>query len=167
MGIMSDSAKPRRYVSAFLCQYTMREKNDLLTAVRIVEGFTTSVIAELTTGEVMYFPVSASAVVIFRSEEPSESVLTIKVKDPGGSELQGTSRFTVRSRSLIEGHTLNINFRIPGDKEGDFLFEVYLDGEIAAKLPLRITHQRQFPHQGLDRPLETIGEPPGSSGFRQ
>src|SRR5579864_1184110 len=152
-------SKPRVYVSAFLCQSTIREQGDLLTAVRIVDGFTTSAIGELTTGEVMYFPVNVSAVVIFRAEMPSKSTLTIKVRDPRGEELQGTRSFSVHSKSLIEGHTLNINFRVPGQKEGDFWFEVYVDDELATKVPLRITHQKRVPRPEPGQPLETTEEP--------
>jgi hypothetical protein len=163
----SPAAKPRRYVCAFICQHTMRERDNLLTAIRLVEGFTTSPIGQLATGQVMYFPINASAVIIFRSDEPCESVLTIKVIDPSGRELEGTSTFTVRSKSLVEGHSLNVNFKIPGDKEGDYVFEVYLDGEIATKVPLRITHQKQVPPHGLDQPPETSQGLPGSPRFRQ
>jgi hypothetical protein len=160
--------KPRAYVSAFLCQSTIREHNNLLTAVRLVEGFTTTAIGELTTGEVMYFPVNVSAVVIFRAEGPTESNLTIKVRDPDGEELQGTRSFPVRSKSFIEGHTLNINFKVPGEKQGDFWFEVYVDDELMAKVPLRITHRRPVPRRESGQPLETTEESPDeSSGLHQ
>src|SRR5690348_3452259 len=159
------ASKSGRNVSLFLCQCTLREKNDLLTAVRLVEGFTTSMIGQLTTGEAMYFPVSASAVIIFRSEQPCEARLTIKVRDPDGQELQGTSNFLVRSKSLIEGHTLNVAFKLPGDREGDYWFEVYLDDELVTKAPLRITQQRLSPGSlELRRGSGSTDDSPASSG---
>jgi hypothetical protein len=38
------------------------------------------------------------------------------------------------------GYTLNLNARVPTDREGTFWFEIYVDGELATKLPLRIVH---------------------------
>ena|ERR1035437_2553459 len=123
---MQDEAPPATiYVSAFFCQSVIRDKRDILTAVRITNGY----IAAPTTvnfpfGGVMltqtlYLPLTFQAVVTFTSTGPAEFNFSIRGFDPEGIELTPAPPAT-RCKVLggSEGHAFNIAMNVPTQKEG-------------------------------------------------
>jgi len=145
--------KPRVYVAAFFCQDIIRERdNDFLTAVRIAESFA-AVPVEITPvfqgeGQLpevpairVYPPLDAHAVVMFRSEQPIEFTCSMRGVMPDGELWPGGFQdLKCRIGADGAGYTLNLSIRIPTDREGTFWFEIYVEGELATKLPLRIAH---------------------------
>lgn len=80
MSDIEHGGKPRVYVSAFFCESVVREKNDLLTAIRINEGVRPLRVTpqlpdgtpDLRNRSLIFQPLRISAVVKFCSEEPTE-----------------------------------------------------------------------------------------------
>jgi len=80
MSDIEHGGKPRVYVSAFFCESVVREKNDLLTAIRINEGYIVRPLRvtpqlpdgtpDLRNHSLIFQPLRISAVVKFCSEEP-------------------------------------------------------------------------------------------------
>ena len=169
------SDKPRVYVSAFFCQETIREREkDFLTAVRIAESFA-AVPVEITPifqgeGEPpefpalkVYPPLDAHAVAMFRSEQPIEFTCSMRgVRPDGGRWPGGFEDLKCKIGEDGTGYTLNLSLRIPTDQEGTFWFEIYVEGELATKLPLRIVHPEMTfgTGQQVVKLLARIPEPP-------
>jgi len=156
---MADSpdptATPRVYTSGFFCQTVVRDKNDLLTAVRITNAFkvapvnvTVQLAEGLTLTQPVYLPLTLYAVLSFYSDRPADVEIRIKGLDPDGMESgTGDMIFHFHIPGGAEGHTLNTRLTLPTVKQGDYNFEVYVDDVLATKMPMRIIH---------DTPVETL-----------
>ena len=153
MGDDQQSDKPRVYVSAFFCQEMIREPDkDLLTAIRIADSFAAVPIELSPTfdgeGEPppfspmrTYLPLDAHAVIAFRSEAPVEFTASLRGTGPNGEIMPGGFEdHPCKIGADGAGYTLNANVRVPTDQKGTYWFEIYVDGELATKLPLRIEH---------------------------
>ncbi len=165
---MPDEAvsKPRIYLSAFLCQEVLREKNsDVLTAIRISNAYTilaTEVTVELGPGlsvsKQVYLPVQFSAVLSFYSDGPVDFDVNLKGFDPDGLELELGEPYRCHSEGGASGHTLNNRITIPTSKPGEHRIDVYVDNVKVTTMPLRIIHARRL----IPDPQQ--GQPPAPSG---
>jgi hypothetical protein len=130
---MPDEAPVNRiYVSAFFCQTVVRDKRDLLTAVRIVNTYTAVPyilnvpIGGVLISQTVYLPLTLQAVVTFLSDGPVEFDAIIKGFEQDGSELTpAPPPIRCRVQGGPEGHALNIAMHIPTHREADLRFDVY------------------------------------------
>ncbi|SPE39785.1 hypothetical protein SBA3_3410004 [Candidatus Sulfopaludibacter sp. SbA3] len=151
---MSDTpSKPRVYVNALFCDTVIKEsESNLLTAVRITDGYTINPLAvppRLPDGTLdhehplmVFQPLRLSAVFNFRTEQPSEFSFVIKGTRPSGKPLSSSTPTPVmmRTGAGAEGNILNVSFTMSTDEPGDYWFEFWIDDEIATKVPIRIIH---------------------------
>jgi hypothetical protein len=151
----------RIYVSAFFCQSVIHDKNDVLTAVRITNGYSalpTTARFELADGQTItqgvYTPLRINAVLVFYSEQPAEFTIRLQGTDPEGIEMTPAPPvIPCRILGGAMGHAINVTMYVPTEKQGDLWFNVYLDDSLAAKMPLRITHGTPpFAHQPSQTP---------------
>jgi hypothetical protein len=146
----SPTESPRIFVSAFLCQEIIREKNDILTALRIVNAFTvepTMVETPSPDGKsntTLGFPIlSFSAYCSFHADEHAEFDVRIKGIDPNGAELLPANppvKCAVEGGAL--GHTLVVALKLATRVPGDYRIEIYVNENLAAKIPLRVIHNQ-------------------------
>src|ERR1700733_15186340 len=146
------ASKPRIYLSAFLCQDVIREKNsDVLTAIRISNAYTvlpTDVTVQLgpglTVAKQVYLPVQFSAVLSFFSDGPVDFDVTLKGFDPDGIELELGQPFRCRSEGGTVGHTLNNRITVATNKAGEHRIAVYVDNVKVSMMPLKIIHANRL-----------------------
>ena len=58
------------------------------------------------------------------------------------------------------GYTLSADIKIAVAEEGDYWFEIYIEDQLATKVPLRITHSKKF----VDLEFPQQSEPQTPSG---
>jgi len=155
---MPDPEKPRIYTSCFCCETVIRDNRDLLTAIRIGDGFTVNPIyliphpVEGTTEvdeKAIFPPLKVGVVLIFRAERPVQFIANLKAITPGG-RVMNTSRDPIpvnipQGNSL---HVMNIDVNLNVEEEGNYCFDVYVDDILENKMLLHINH--------ATRPLESI-----------
>lgn len=141
------NAKTRVYANAFLCESVIRDRADILTAVRITNAYAlnpakyTPFLPDGTPDErneqSFYLPFTVGLVVIFYSEQPTDFDVMLSLVPPEGQG-QKLSPTPIRCHLTVPGagHTLNIRGTITTQVEGIFWFEVYVDGQLVTKSPL-------------------------------
>lgn len=143
--------KPRVYVNAVLCGNIIKHQENLLSAIRLADAYIVNplkIIPPLSDGspdetnaQFVYQPLRLGAIFTFRTEEPAEFTVTLKGVRPSGNPLYPSSEtFHIITGSGAEGHVMNVNFSITTEEEGDYWIEFYVDGVLANKVPIRITH---------------------------
>ena len=139
--------KPRVFVSAFICERVLREEGGLLTAVRLVDAFqTTPIDIHLDTPEPRiekrYLAFTVGLIAVFVCEQRAEFTVSLRIIKPNGELSEGGLNlvpFVIESG--VNGYTLNVALNLAGDVEGTYWFEIYVDQELATKLPLAVLHQ--------------------------
>jgi hypothetical protein len=160
----TENGKPRVYVNAVLCDRIIKDSNGFLTAVTITSGYSISPLkvgAIAASGEVdeshaqyVWQPLRVQLVISFVAEEATEFETALKIIGPMGREVNAnanTHTFQVKAGKGPEGHTMSINVRIAVPIIGNYWFEIYVDGELATKTPMRIV----YAHPSLEH-LETL-----------
>jgi hypothetical protein len=164
--------KPRVFASALVCETTIREKTDILTAVRVTNAYAlnpvkyTPLLADGTPDEQnvlsFYQPFTTTLVVIFCAEQPTHFVVDIAVVPPDGKR-RNLSPSSISCDIISPGatHTLNIQGRIGIEVAGIFWYEIYVDGQLATKTPMVVrlnsAESAEPPDQELE-PLESLQE---------
>jgi hypothetical protein len=150
----TESDKPQVHVSVFFCQDVIRE-NGILTAIRISDAFITDPKgvdkAEDGSEVKLYGSLKVRGVFIFRSEKPASFTLTLKGTTP--SNPTPAERFSTPVSLLGSDagpHVLNMTANLEADVEGAFWFEVYVDDQLAAKVPLYVIHRNSDLYQRLE-----------------
>jgi len=155
------TAKPRIYVSAFFCQEVIRDKSDILTAIRITNAYTTvptSVTVEIGSGltvtKQVYMPFVVCAVLTFHSDNPVDFEVRLRGFDPDGIELSTGDQFHCHSQGGAAGHVLNTRLTIATGKQGEYRLDVYVDDLLATTMPPRIIHAKLADDHQSDQPSE-------------
>jgi hypothetical protein len=156
----SETESPRIFVSAFLCQDIIREKNEILTAVRIANAIT----VEPTPFEVpstdgkrstnLGFPVLNCFILCsFHADQRVEFDARIKGISPSGAELLPASpptKCTVEGGAI--GHTLVVALKLATGIAGDYWIEIYVNENLETKIPMRIIHKQLEVHGSHQAP---------------
>jgi hypothetical protein len=142
-------AKPRIFTSAFICEKILKEEGGLITAIRLVDAFEVKpvdLIREPNTLapqiEKVYLAFRVGLIVVFVCEQRAEFTASVRIIKPTGqiSEAsQASIPFVIEDG--VNGCTLNVDLNISGDVPGTYWFEIYVDRELATKLPLLVLHQ--------------------------
>jgi len=162
------------YVNAMLCGSVIRHRENTLSAIRLTDGYVVNplkIIPLLPDGnpdeanaQYVFQPLNIAAIFTFRTEEPAEFVVTLKGARPSGSPLfPSTDSFPITTGKGAEGNVMNVNFSIMTEEEGDYWIEFYVDGVLANKVPIRITHGSQPVRiQLTGKPAPDESQPPAS-----
>jgi len=140
--------------AAILCDKILEEKDGTLSAIRIINRFLhTRMGPEAEVPEKMpSVGVNFFMLVSFKNGGfRGEKILEIKSEGPGGiPEPENLPRFSqaIEFKGQDES-TSNFILRVHTqiDEEGLYWFNVFLDGELITRIPLRIQYQRII-HQG-------------------
>lgn len=133
--------------AALLCERVMEEKDRVLTAFRIMD----STIITLPPGtpddfpsETNRIPVNFDSLVSLKTgKSPGEHMVRIDMISPSGKRSESETRIVNLPEeehggaNLISHHTLTIM------QGGLFYFEVFVDSEVATRIPFRIDVIRQ------------------------
>ncbi len=131
--------KPKPYIAAaFVCEKLLREKDEVLTAVRIVDTFSIETAQLPPAGGA---PVLAVALLIsFKSGEANgEYAVSITLASPSGKIVarspEGT---TLLFQGEEKGANIVANFAVPTTELGLYWFDVRLEGETMTRVPLKL-----------------------------
>jgi len=142
--VMSDSEKPKVWVSAILCNDVIREANGVTTALRISNGYQANpVTLTLPDGNstTVFRPLEFKIIITSHCELERRFDLTFRLIKTEGEAVTDLPPFNGVHVKGALGMTLTINMSLPSEKQGVFWLEVYVDGELSFKMPMIVTHQ--------------------------
>jgi hypothetical protein len=150
----TQNGKPRIYVNAMLCDRVIKDSNGFLTAITIMSGYSVSPLKIALASpdgaideahpKFVWQPLRVNLVITFVTEESAEFETMVKIVGPRGREMDdsNTHRFPVKIGGGAEGHTISMSVRIAVPLIGEYWFEIYVDGDLATKTPMRIVYAR-------------------------
>jgi len=149
-------SKPLIHVSAFICDSLIKEllprsdggESVQLTAVRIGESFTVApetINIHLPDGKVataLNYPNINFTIFVQAHGERRKFKVRVKGQKPGEEIQTLTPDFDCQTSGEVEGNNSALTIRIimPTDKAGIYWFWIFVDDEIALKLPLQVRH---------------------------
>lgn len=145
--------KPRVYANAIICDSVLQDKStNLLTAIRIANGWSVSPYrftprlpdgsADEQNAQLFYPPFSIRLITLFHSEKQTKFTVTFRAITPTG-RVMDISKGSISCEIPVDGetYTLNVKGNITTQESGLYWFEVYVDGELATRVPLQVTLQ--------------------------
>lgn len=134
---MADEALGPFFGMAAFCEYVLDEKDNVLSAIRIIDRVTLVLEEEMQEGAATT-PYFVSCMIRFGSFRLStEHTLTVKLKNPAGEEKSLTE-----TPLIFQAERTGVNFVIKmglGFKwEGIYWLMVYLDNAFVTQVPLRV-----------------------------
>jgi hypothetical protein len=154
--ISTEPAKQKVYVSAFVCNDIIRDREtDLLTAIKIANGFNAPISTFVPRNPdgtpdsegriIISSPIICHLVISFFCEVARSVSLTVKAKLPTGDDManapNASQTFDIGAGAA--GRVPNVELSMASDTEGTHWIEVYVHDEIATKVPLKIERQIQ------------------------
>lgn len=152
--------------AAFICERVLREEDNVLSAIRIVDKFTMKRTAEAAQPtavegkEGMAVPVSppasiqiAAFVLVKAGEVTGDHELSIAMRNPAGKVTSIPEAMTVQfnNNDPSEGASLIVRLMIGGDlKGGVYWVDVLWDKEPLTAIPFRIVAESESPEVSTD-----------------
>jgi len=157
-----DDLKPGLFISFILCKEVLFSKDGVPTAYGIinsisvnpvfgpvhgtlrVEGEAEDLDAKITT----FQAIRVAAFITIYSDVQQEVEFSIKLRNPVGLFVNANSPDTRKAtiEALDKGSVLDFSAEINPSIEGLYWFELYANGELMAKTPLRIIHLPNAQH---------------------
>jgi hypothetical protein len=130
---------PEVYVSVFVCKDVLREEaTGIVSAIRILDTVT----VEIPEGvdAFTFNSVPFRALISYRSNAPCSFMLGMSATGPSGERADRTIG-EFHSQGGVEGGLINADISVRTELEGTYWFELFVNNEIATKIPLRIAHE--------------------------
>ncbi len=145
------------HVSAIFCERVLDEKDGMLSAIRIMDGVTVQIPAELPPD--FQIPVEASVVILVRGgPSPAEYDVRLGYETPSGKRVRPqVGHHLVIPENKVGGNVI-VHARFAAEEEGLHWFFVYLNDRTSAKIPLLVS---------IDRIDMTVPIPPASPASSQ
>ncbi|HYI96894.1 MAG TPA: hypothetical protein VEX68_25350 [Bryobacteraceae bacterium] len=136
----------RIYTNAFVCQYAIREQStnstNVLTAFRIVDLHTIE-IPPVPANTIIVLPTLAVDLVVqFRSETAQTFDVVVTTIRPDDQEVAPASFPAQSTQGGVFGAILSVRVTLDFKVEGLYWFDVFVDDELATRVPLLIKHIR-------------------------
>ena len=134
--------------AAFLCEKVLQEKDEVLTAVRIVDMLFVSIPANMPSDAKPM--IQATALVAFKKASPGTEAemhqVALRVCTPSGRQLPPLMADIVfKPVDQLSGFNLIGNLNIGVEEFGLFWLDVLLDNELMTRIPFRLLEKLENP----------------------
>ena len=137
--------------AAFLCEKILQEKDDVLTATRIVDTFSVSIPANLPTSTKP--AIAVSGLLSFKKASPGVEAerhqVELRMHLPSGKEQPPAKMDLVFKPGEFGGANLILNLQIPAEEFGTYRLAVFLDGEPVTQIPFRLLEKPANPPETI------------------
>lgn len=127
--------------AAFLCERILQEKDDVVTAVRIVDTLFVSVPPNMS-AELGKPVIQITALLAFKKASPGSGVekhrATVRLHSPSGKEHPENSSDLLFQAGDVAGSNLILNMNMLVEEFGLFWLDVSVDGELMTRIPFRV-----------------------------
>ena len=125
------------YVTAFCCTRMLEEKDGVFSAIRLSDIITVTIPAARPNQITIAPPIETELAVVFKTEKPESFSANVLLVKPSG-ERGPSSEYDISTGGSVHGHMLKVHVTLNPREDGDYWFEVSVDGELATRVPLRI-----------------------------
>jgi hypothetical protein len=137
--------------AAFLCERVLQEKDDVLTAIRIIDTLYVSIPPNLPPEAKPVIQITA--LLGFKKASPSSEIekhqATVRLRSPLGKEIPENSRDLFFQPGDIAGANLILNINMEVEEFGLFWLDVSVDGELVTRIPFRLLEKPANPPETI------------------
>ena len=128
--------------AAILCERVLQEKDEVISAIRMIDRVTVTVHASSSPETLPPTPMSLYALISFKSgNAKGRHTLKLVVETPSGIRLP-EQLFPLLFEGDDRGVNLVLSINTIVDQEGVYWFDVILEDQLFTRMPLRILYQR-------------------------
>jgi len=128
--------------SALFCERVLQEKDSVLSAIRIIDRFTHTVVGPDAPDKMPPFKIQISILISFKSGDfKGKREVKIKPNTPSGKTLPIIS-VPILLEGADKGTNVNIGYSFEAQEEGLYWFDVMLNDELFSKMPLSIIYKK-------------------------
>jgi hypothetical protein len=135
---------------AAICENTLEEKDNVISAIRIVDKFTIEEPTEISEGETAALPLKVLVMLKSGSVRGEKDVLIVMEK-PSGKRANAA-----RAKVVFGGDETGVNLRatipVPLSGEGVYWLDVLVEETVLTRIPFRIAYSK--------KPTTPDGQPP-------
>jgi len=122
--------------AAFLCERILQERNDVVSAIRLVDTWTVERIPEFPGGVA---GIKCWAMVMFKSGDArGRYTVSFQLRKPSGATMEFGTPQAIDLKGGEHGASLMIEILMPANEMGLFWIDVLLDGERVTSMPLKL-----------------------------
>ena len=143
--------------AAFICEKILNEKDNVKTAVRMVDRLTVMVSGP---GVPEQMPTYENELQLFLKLKPGNKSgrhrIALRLIDPNGKARNTLEQSVTLDPSPNQGIEYSINLKLKLDSEGVYWFELYFDDFLWTKVPLELIYiiQRQGSTLETEHPIQ-------------
>lgn len=127
---------------AIFCENVIIDKEDVLTAIRIVDQVTLNVTGPTAPDEMPPIDRALKLVVALKAGEArGRGTVRVDMRRPDGGVTRGPE-FSVNFHAEHQGHTILQDLRLQLQYEGVYWFDVVYGDQVMTRIPLRVVYQR-------------------------
>jgi len=127
---------------AVFCEKVLQEKDNVLSAIRIVDRFTQSTSVEGAPDIMPPFTIGVSILIGFKSGDvKGKWELKLKPIAPSGQELPGFAG-PIFFEGEERGANVVIQYGLTAKEEGIYWFDIMLNDKLLTRMPLRIIYEK-------------------------
>jgi hypothetical protein len=132
-------ANPHPYIAAaFLCEKVLQEKDEVISAMRIVDRLLYQVQGAPEGTKPI---VNLQGLIMFKSGPVTgDHVIKIIGESPKGHRKEIHS-LTVKFKGKDEGHNIILNIGLAVEEDGLYWFDLVFDGEVLTRMPITVSRQ--------------------------
>ena len=128
--------------AALLCEKVLQEKDEVISAIRLVDRITLTAHASSSPETLPPLPVSLYALISFKSgNAKGRHTLKWVAETPSGIRLP-EQLLSVHFDGDDRGVNLVLNINMIVNQEGVYWFDIILEDQLITRIPLRILYQR-------------------------
>jgi hypothetical protein len=144
---------------ACLCEHILEEKDNVMSAIRIVDRYELTVPSEAVDNSDAVFPLDINGLISFKSGGfKGQKELTITLINPSGEKPGNPFKAQLRFEGNEHGANVKLRFTLPAKEQGVYWLNIELDGELMSRIPLRIIITQKQPEDKQAESLK-IAEP--------
>lgn len=134
---------------AAICDKALQEKDGVISLIRVVDKLTSSAVGPDAPEQMPPFPVNLSLVIMLRAGETSSThTITIRPQAPAPTPSPPETEVPVSFSGVPgEGTNLVVNLAFVTATEGQYWFDILLDGHLLSRVPC----ESSTPHCARDR----------------
>jgi hypothetical protein len=125
-------------LAAFICERVLIEKDDVPSAIRIIDTFNIVIQKGLPSPPNSLPTIQITLLAIFKSEERSTHTLTFEIAAPSGKRTRSGAETIVSVDGQERGANVALRFPVVIDQEGVYWIDLLLDKEKVTRIPFRV-----------------------------
>ena len=131
--------------AALICERVLQEKDGVLSVIRIIDQLTHTIVARSMPEELPKVPFDLVFLISFKSGRArGRQIVSLGIEDPSGTKKELFAH-SIQLEGEHRGANWVVQANVTFSMEGLYWFEVFLEGQLVTRMPLKLVYQLVSP----------------------